>query len=210
MERVVTLKHTDPKDERRRLARAELRAVGADGKPKTIGGYAVVYDQNSEELGYFIEVVRPGAFTESLKTADVRCLFNHNADLVLGRTKAKTLRLFDEAKGLRFECDLPSTQAATDLSESIGRGDVDQCSFGFRTLEDRWTYYDGDKPPLRELIRCEIYDVSPVTFPAYTATDVAVRSARQVLDDARAQTKQLPGGLAMRIRELELLESEQD
>lgn len=201
---VFTLKHTAPAEERRLLRHAEIRVAADAGKAKVISGHAFVYDQVSEELGYFQEVIRPGAATDTLKTADVRCLFNHNADLVLGRTKPKTLRLFDEAKGLRFECDLPETKAAADLAVSIDRGDVDQCSFGFRTLEDRWTYYDGDKPPLRELLKIELYDVSPVTFPAYPQTDVALRTYRSACEEAARRDPRL----AARVRELQLASME--
>jgi len=206
MSTTLTLKHEAPKDERR-FRRAEIRLAGDAGKPGVIAGHALVYDQVSEELGYFHEVIRPGAVTESLRTADVRCLFNHDANLILGRTKSKTLRLFDEARGLRYECDLPETRCALDLAASIGRGDVDQCSFGFRTMEDRWTYYDGDKPPLRELLKIEIYDVSPVTFPVYTGTDVGVR---EVLAEARSMAARLNPELSRRARELELAEAEHD
>lgn len=158
----------------------------ADGTPVLVG-HSAVYNELSEEMWGFREKILPGFFSDVLGD-DVRCLFNHNPDNVLGRTVAKTCRLFDDSRGLRFECDLPGTTVAKNLEESIARGDVSQCSFSFTTKEDRWTFKQ-DEPDLRELVKCErLYDVGPVTFPAYPQTDVAVRSVLAARDEARAKS----------------------
>ena len=122
-------------------------------------------------------MVRAGAFRNCL-TQDVRCLLNHSANHILGRTKSGTLELREDDVGLRFFCSLPDTSYAADLVQAIKRGDVSQCSFGFIVGRDgqRWTDREG-LPLLRELLSIEtLVDVSPVTFPAYTGTSVDVRS----------------------------------
>ena len=119
------------------LAKAEVRAK--DDGAKVITGYAAMFNSPSQDLGGFIEVIKPGAFTKSLANgADVRCLFNHSEDMILGRTTAGTLRLIEDNVGLRFECDLPDTSYANDLHTSIKRGDINQCSFGFYCTADKW------------------------------------------------------------------------
>ncbi len=172
--------------ERRLVMKSELRVDGAVGGKRTISGYAAVFNTESERLGgWFVEVIRPGAFTNTLKTADVRCLFNHDPNHVLGRTASGTLTLREDQRGLFMECTLPDTQTARDLAESIGRKDVSQQSFAFRTVKDRWTYSDDPaKPAFRELLEAELFDVSPVTYPAYQDTDVGVRSI-ELGDDNR-------------------------
>ena len=151
----------------------ELRVEGDE--TKKITGHAAVFDKWSEDLGGFREKIRAGAFKKTIKEADVRALFNHDPNFVLGRNKAGTLSLEEDAKGLAISIEPPDTQWARDLTTSIERGDIDQMSFGFRTVKDLWTNPDG-KDTERELLEVELYDVSPVTFPAYPQTDVGVRS----------------------------------
>lgn len=175
--------------ERRMVTGTQLRAAG--DQRKKIYGRAVVYDVESDVLGgWFTEVIRPGALTDALRKSDVRCLFNHDPNHVLGRTKSGTLRLIDTAQGLDIECDPPETQTARDLLELLGRKDVDQMSFAFTILEDRWTFSrDPGKPDFREILKIEeLYDVSPVTYPAYPQTEVWARTSQenqQVLRAAR-------------------------
>ena len=150
------------------LCNAELRAAG-DGK--TISGTAVVYGSPSEGLP-FIETFRAGAFTRCLNGgADVRCLADHDSSKVLGRNKAGTLELSDDPRGLHFRCTMPKTSYASDLMESIRRGDVTGCSFSFHCVEDAWPRTDR-----REVIEAELHEISVVAFPAYPATSVAARS----------------------------------
>lgn len=163
------------KREIRVLAKAEVRAKASGSK--VITGYAAMFNSLSSDLGGFVEVIRPGAFTQSLAdNADVRCLFNHDEDNILGRSASGTLRLSEDEVGLRFECELGNQSYATDLYESIQRGDVDQCSFGFYCLEDNWVPTNDAPGVLREVMRAEVFDVSPVTFPAYKATSLNARS----------------------------------
>ena len=118
--------------EERTFALAGVEVRSGDGEPPVIVGHAAVYNRWSEDLGGFKERVLPGAFTKTLVGGDVRALFNHDPNFLLGRTKSGTLTLADEAKGLHFEANPPDTQTIRDLVlEPMRRGDVDQCSFSF-------------------------------------------------------------------------------
>ncbi len=146
---------------------AELRSTG----PRRIAGYAARFDGQAD-LGGFIERIRPGAFARVLKSKpDVRCLFNHDANNILGRTSAGTLALSEDSQGLKFSCELPDTQFANDLWKSISRGDVCGCSFAFTVRSDTWP-----TATTREIVDIEkLYDVGPVTYPAYESTSVDAR-----------------------------------
>lgn len=166
--------------ERRTFNVLEIRAEEGEDKQLRITGHAAVFNQKSEEMFGLREVVLPGAFKKSIKQDDVRALWNHDVNFVLGRTKSGTLRLKEDEIGLRSDIDLPNTQFARDLHESIRRGDVDQMSFGFYVITDALRKDGGDT--VRELVEVQLFDVSPVAFPAYPQTDVAVRELRSFFD----------------------------
>lgn len=165
--------------EERRIVIGELRKVGAAEAPK-IGGHAAKFDSLSEDLGGFRERIAPGAFAKTIQGGDIRALWNHDANIVLGRNTSGTLRLSEDSAGLAYECDVPQTQLIRDMVLApIERGDVNQCSFGFRTLNDKWAKVDGEW--IRTLLEVELFDVSPVTYPAYASTDVAVRGLQDAI-----------------------------
>lgn len=189
----------------------EVRAQG-EGESRTLSGYAALFDVESHDLGGFIEIIRPGAFSKTLSEADIRALKNHNSDYVLGRTKSGTLRLVEDQKGLRVEIDVPDAQWAIDLVESIERGDVDQMSFSFRTVRDRLTHNE-EGPDLRELLEVKLFEVSPVTWPAYEETEISVRELRAMGDneakeenDDAAPHPAVHPAVSRRKRQLELAE----
>lgn len=153
--------------------RAEIQPVTDDTKPKIVG-YAAVFNSMSEDLGYYYEMISPGAFTESIAKDDIRALYNHDPNYILGRTKNGTLTLREDSKGLYVEIIPPDTTWASDVLKAIARGDIDQMSFGFKVIEERWQ--PGDEKPLRIIQKAQLFDVSPVTFPAYPTTEVYVRS----------------------------------
>lgn len=163
----------EPKIERRCFAVQELRAE-SDGDKRMIRGHAAVFDSLSEELWGFREKIAKGAFSESIKRDDVRALWNHDPNFILGRNRANTLRMSEDDTGLAVEIDMPDTQFGRDLMVSIERGDVSQMSFGFQTVEDSWTRGTGKEPDIRTLIEVRLFDVSPVVYPAYVQTDVDV------------------------------------
>lgn len=159
--------------EQRSFKATELRVEG-DRKP-IIRGYAAVFNVISENLGWFREIIRPGAFRKTINDgADVRALFNHNPDFVIARTKSNTLKLTEDDKGLFIEATPPDATWARDLVSSIKRGDIDQMSFGFETMKDRWGTENGER--MRELLEVRLFDVSPVTYPAYPQTSISARS----------------------------------
>ena len=154
----------------------ELRA--AEGAATTLGGYAAVFNREAVIAGMFREQIAPGAFTDAIGRDDVRALFNHDANFVLGRTVSGTLRLSEDETGLRYDVTPPSTTWAADLLASVARGDISQSSFGFSVEVDEWTRpATREELPLRTIRRATLYDVSPVTFPAYEDTTVAARDA---------------------------------
>lgn len=161
--------------ERRTIDLSELR-IDAQGEQKLIRGYAAVFDSMSQPLGGFREVIRKGAFRKALNDGDIRALWNHDPNYVLGRKSARTLQLNEDEKGLFSRITPPDTQWARDLMQSIQRGDVSQMSFGFRVVKDNWLPAGQDGLPVRELLSVQLFDVSPVTFPAYPQTEVHVRS----------------------------------
>lgn len=196
--------------EHRTFAVHELRVTkkgDAPDGPKMIRGHAAVFNKDSEEMSGFVERVAPGAFGKTLKDgADVRALFNHDPNVVLGRSTSGTLRLFEDKIGLAIEIDPPDTQAARDLLVSIERGDISQMSFGFRTVTDDWQI--EEKRTVRTLKEVELFDVSPVTFPAYPDTDVSARDLEAIAEEGRQrlaeQTARPFDASTARTRELEI------
>lgn len=175
----------------RRYIPAEIEIRSDDGGGSKMIGYAAVFNSYSEKLGgFFREIIRPGAFAQAIESDDVRALWNHDSNYVLGRNKSGTLQLVEDERGLRVEITPPDTQWARDLSESMRRGDVDQMSFGFQVVDDRWYTENGEE--FRELLKVRLFDVSPVTYPAYPATTIAMRSYRDIYETKPTEPE--PGG----------------
>jgi HK97 family phage prohead protease len=148
-----------------------------DGKSPMMRGHAAVFNELSGDLGGFREQIIPGAFAEAIETDDVRALINHDSNFVLGRNRAGTLAMREDVRGLAVEITPPDTAFARDLIVSMERGDVTQMSFAFRVRPngEDWAKND-DGVWVRSVKRVRLYDVSVVTYPAYTQTDVAMRS----------------------------------
>lgn len=164
-----------------RTVNLELRAdpPEQEGGLLRFGGYAAVFNTLTD-IYDFREQIAPGAFTGSLQSDDIRCLFNHDANHVLGRNRSGTLRLSEDERGLFFEVDAPGAQWARDLHISVQRGDVNQCSFAFECIRDQWRTVNGVEE--RTLLEVKLLDVSIVTYPAYPSTLAVARSAQEVLD----------------------------
>jgi len=165
--------------ERRFVKGGQVRAKSGD--TPGIEGYASVFNEQFDS-GWFIETIKPTAFTRALaEKQDVRCLFNHDPNNVLGRSKSGTLRMSQDATGLHFECDTnPATRVASDVQAMVDRGDIDGCSFAFIVRKCTWreeTDADGNTMDYREIEDVDLYDVGPVTYPAYEGTSVSARSA---------------------------------
>jgi len=153
----------------------DVRAAEASSDGMSFTGYAAVFNSPSEPLP-FTEVIKEGAFKRSLKSRnEIKLFMNHNTDVVLGSTRAGTLQLTEDSRGLLAQAQLPDTTAGRDLSVLMKRGDVSSMSFGFSVPPkgDSWSS-DG---ATRELHQVRLHEVSIVTgFPAYEATTASVRS----------------------------------
>lgn len=184
------------KPERRCFTLDGLTVEDRDGLPPVIRGHAAVFDKWSSDLGGFRERILPGAFSEAILGDDVRALFNHDANLVLGRNRAGTLRMAEDGEGLAVEIDLPDTQYARDLRVSMQRGDITQMSFGFTVSKGGQSWGKGtDGLSERTLTKVRLFDVSPVTYPAYSQTDAAVRELSEI-----RQTEEAAESAARRAR----------
>lgn len=160
------------------VVRPEIRAEG--DKAIEFSGHAALFNSLSGDLGGFVEQISPGAFKRTLRNkADVRFLINHNADLVLARSKSRTLELAEDDEGLAVRAVLPDTSYARDLVVSMERGDIDQMSFGFQKVLDTWDALE-DGTPLRTLTEVKLFDVSVVTYPAYPETDANLLRSQQL------------------------------
>jgi uncharacterized protein len=144
-----------------------------------ITGYAAVFNSPTTIGDWFTEIIAPGAFSRSLsENGDIRALFNHNWDNVLGRTKSGTLKLEEDERGLKFEIELPKTTIARDLAESMERGDINQCSFGFWVTEETWDY--SVEPYVRTVNAVELFEVSVVSIPAYDDTEATLVRSKEL------------------------------
>ena len=143
-----------------------------------IEGYFAVFNSNYEIAPGMSESIAPGAFSKSL-AGDIRALVNHDTSLVLGRTKAGTLVLREDSRGLWGHIDInPNDVAAMDLYARVQRGDVDQCSFGFE-IRSQDTDIKEDGSIHWTLTEIELYEVSCCTFPAYEETSISARTAER-------------------------------
>lgn len=176
----------------------ETRA--ADGK-RTLVGYAAVWNSDTTIGDYFIERIAPGAFSKAIG-GDILALYDHDMGRVLGRTKSKTLRLSEDAKGLAVEIDIPDTSDGNDIWTLVERGDVAGMSFAFRATKQEWD--DTGEIPKRTVIEAELYEVTATANPAYPDTTLAARSleaARAEVEAAKAERAKKAAAARRRIAE---------
>lgn len=198
----------------------ELRDAEGAGKSPIIGGYAAKFNARSEDMGWgdvkFFEVIEPGFFDNVLGD-DVRCLFNHDSNKILGRTASKTMRISQDATGLAYACDAAEEQSYTrDLIISLRRKDVTQSSFAFRIKREGQRWEEQGDTIIRTLLKggaSRLYDTSPVTYPAYPSATSEARTLEEMIAGARAagQLTSAAGealaiAAAHRTRNLQLLE----
>lgn len=199
------------KEQRSLLPGAGVEVRKADGQPTKISGYAVKWNQRSNPIfGMFEETFVKGAFTRTLaeRSDQIYAAWNHNPAEILGRAPG-TLKLEEDEVGLRYEISPPSW--ADKYVESIERGDVRGSSFIFRAVKQEW---DESNPAmeLRTVTEADLFEVSPVTTPAYPTSSVGIRSAEAVYEEykqARKVDEPDKAGIEMRQkqrqRELDLL-----
>jgi HK97 family phage prohead protease len=156
-------------------------------------GYAALFNSRSENLGGFTETIAPGAFARSLKSRnDIKLLWNHDTSAVMGSTRAGTLTLTEDARGLRVSAELPNTTYGRDAKELIKRGDVSGFSFGFSIPGkggDDWNS-EGTERTLKSV---RLHEVSLVAFPAYPETNgtASVRGLDKIAQRADVDADQL-------------------
>ena len=171
----------------------EIRELeGSDGM--TFEGYASVFNSESEDLGGFRETVAPGAFRRSLRSRnDIKLLWNHDTGSVLGSTRAGTLTLVEDDRGLKVRAQLPNTTLGRDTAELIRRGDVDSMSFGFSVIKDTW----DESGTNRTLNAVRLHECSVVAFPAYsgTAGTTTMRGIDKVAQRANVDADELADAL---------------
>lgn len=163
---------------------ADIRLNG-EGEAQRISGHAAVFNVQTTLYPGLKEQIRAGAFTDSIGKDDIRGLFNHDPNIVLGRNKNGSLNLQEDATGLHYEIQPPDTQQARDVVAMIKSGLVSQSSFAFRTIADEWDETD-DGTLLRTLTKVKLFDVSPVTYGQYTQTDVGMRTGEELLAEGKA------------------------
>lgn len=165
-----------------------------DDNGKYIEGYFAVFNTNYEIFPGCTESVAPGAFDETLG-GDIKALCDHDTRIVLGRNKAGTLELRSDSRGLWGRIAInPNDSDAVNLYERVKRGDVDQCSFGFNIIDEE-TEFREDGSVHFTIRKVELYEVSVVTFPAYSETSVSARAKefaeikKRELDAWKAKTR---------------------
>jgi len=160
------------------------------GETKIVG-YAAKFEKLSHSLGAFREVIRPGFFRRALEQqGDIFALFNHDDNYILGERNAGTLRLIEDSVGLRYEIVSSNTQTVRDMVLTpIERGEIKGSSFGFSVSNDGYEWDQSGQEMTRVLLDSgcsRLYDVGPVTFPAYPDTNAAVRSLEKHIENQRA------------------------
>lgn len=161
-----------------------------ENEPPKITGYAAVFNSKTSIGDFFDEIIEPGAFSRSLsENGDIRALFNHNWDNVLGRTKSGTLYLEEDERGLKFEIELPNTSVGRDLAESMARGDINQCSFGFWIDNGKETWDYSVEPALRTIHEVELFEISIVSLPAYDDTEASIVRSKEIDEQVEQRIK---------------------
>jgi uncharacterized protein len=159
------------------------------GGTPVIEGYASVFSTPTTIAGSFRVVVRPGCFARAIREKQgVVALREHDMTHVIGRTTNRTLDLMEDAHGLHFRATLPKTQDAKDLLQLVKDNYVNQASFGFLAVRQNWidpddvyANEDEDDLPLRELLDCDLKDVSVCAYGAYPTTSVSAPDVRSIL-----------------------------
>lgn len=148
--------------------------ASSDDNEMAVSGYFAVFDQPTEIYPGENEVIKKGAFTESLKKEEVVALWNHDSQKVLGRTSNDTLDLEEDDHGLKGTLHIAPTSYGKDVYQLIKRGDLAGCSIGF--FVDDYQDIAKDGAVTHEITKAQLLEVSVVTWPQYEQTEIAVRS----------------------------------
>jgi HK97 family phage prohead protease len=196
--------YIDKETTERRFFPSDISVEVRDDKPdsRTITGYAAVFNKDSENFGWFIERIAPGAFSDVLQN-DTVALFNHDPNYPLARNGVN-MTLSEDEFGLKYRFEAPSTTIGNDMLANVRSGVIKQSSFAFTVAEEKWEEKDGKEPSIRTITKVKrLYDVSPVTYPAYPDTTVAARSHEVVKKQQEEEKK--PKGLTYHEARVRLL-----
>ncbi len=161
--------------------------IRAEGEARSIKGYAAVFNSTARINDRFQEKIAPGAFAESIAKNDIRALWSHNPDYVIGRNKNGSLKLREDDHGLGFDLAMPDTSWGRDAHTLISGGFVTGVSFGFRVKKESWTKGENGTPHTRTLELVDLIEISPTAFPAYEQTHVASRSSEEILKEIETE-----------------------
>ncbi len=166
----------------KRVYTIETRVKKDEDDKEMVEGYASIFNSRSENLGNFYEYISPDAISqETIDKSDVRALINHDESLILARSTAGTLKLSVDQKGLKYSFDIPETTYGRDLAINMKNGNITQSSFAFTVAEDDWTT-DAAGNDIRTITKIDrLYDVSPVSFPAYSQAEADLVVAKRGL-----------------------------
>lgn len=173
---------------------------------RRLEGLGIPLDQWSEDLGGFRERILPRAFEESIGSGDIRCVFNHNKDRVIGRRSAGTVEVWENASGVHYRAQPPATVWANDMLVSIERGDIRENSFAMEVKEDQWD--QGADVLQRTVTKARLLELGPQTFPAYGQSSVQVRCVREAYERGCAAVSGSAGSPDLTERRLELQRTE--
>jgi len=188
------------------MAKIERRFVPAEGiecrkdadGTHIVGYGAVYYDADKPDTQFemwpgVFERIMPRTFDRAIKEDDVRGLFNHDPNQVLGRTP-KTMKLASDKRGTQYDISAPDTQLGRDIPVLLKRGDINGSSFAFEVTDEEWRKEDGVE--IREIQGVKLYDMGPVTYPAYVGTSAGIRADGE-LTEARASYEAWKAGTAL-------------
>jgi hypothetical protein len=184
------------KSERRFISAPHVRSQETAGK-RILSGLAARFNVLSEDLCGWRERLAPGCFRASLASGqDVKLLADHDSAKILGRLQNRTLSVWESSEGLAFRCELPDTTVAGDVFALCQRGDLTECSFGFRCTDQSWGQ-EQDPEDRKQIINVRtvraatVFELSCVAFPAYPETSISVDAAARAL---------FPEGVPMEVR----------
>lgn len=155
----------------------EVRAAGSE-EEMFVEGYAALFDNSTQLYSWLREKIAPGAFTNALKVSDTRFAINHDPNLVLARTSNKTLEIWEDEKGLYYRAKLPKTEIGKHYHEMVRSGTISQSSFMFDIKSTKWERLSDDMDERTILEADYLYDVAPVTYPAYQETTATARATQ--------------------------------
>ena len=194
------------------IADVDLRA---DGEGLTLEGYAAVFGQEAVIWDAWREEVAPGAYAKTIQENDIRALFNHDENIVLGRNRAGTLKLAEDGRGLKATITAPDNEWGRPVVDAVRRGDVTGMSVLFKVIKHEWSRApEGSRElPKRTIKEARLFDAGPVTFPAFVATSIAARSEdgepdeiEDVLAEARRIERCVAHGMGLTRADREVLE----